>query len=95
MRKFVYKDYKYHVIVQIEYGNMDEKPEVKTMAQAEEAAKWYLDNGLEAVYILTDTEIVKVFEKGCRNGRKPYHSETEQFNFAKPKEQPIELDLFK
>lgn len=94
MRKFVFNDYKYHIITKCDWNGMDEKPEAKTIAQANEAAKWYLNNGYESVYVLTDKEIVKVFDKNNRKGRKPYYFETEKFTFAKPKEQPIELDLF-
>jgi len=82
--KKIYKDYKYHVITYHPTVNgFDEKPEVKDMKQAKEAAKWYLNNGYESVYILTDTEVVKVFDKYNRNGRKAYDFEIDKFTFAK------------
>ena len=87
MKKFLFKDYKYQVITKCYDNGLDEKPEVKNMAQAKESAKWYLNNGYDEVYILSETKVVRVFDAHHKQGRKPYDFETKQFNFDTPKVQ--------
>ena len=93
MSKIAYP-YKYYIATLDWESGMDEKPAAKTMAQAKEAAKWYLNNGYESVFVFTDTQVVKVFDKYNRNGRKAYDCELDKFTFAEPKQQVKQLDLF-
>lgn len=51
--------------------------------------KWYAK-----MYILTDTEVILVFDEYHKQGRKPYDFETNDFAFAKPKaENSVQLSL--
>ena len=84
---------KYQVVTYHPTENgFDEKSEHNTLAEAKAECKEYLykDNPgykwYEEAYIITDTEVVMVFDEFHHNGRKPYSIEIAQFSFAKPQQ---------
>lgn len=71
----------------------DEKRDWNTLAEAKAECKklLYHDNPdyrwYEKMFIVTDTEVVMVFDEYHHNGRKPFDCETKDFSFRKQPEQ--------
>ena len=65
------------------YNLADAKKECKQLLfHDNENFRWY-----EKMFILTDKEVVMVFDEYHHNGRKPYSFEAEKFSFRKQSEQ--------
>lgn len=93
-RKFMFNGYNYHIVTLCDENGMDERPEVKTLSQAREAADWYLETGYTKVFVLTDKKVVIVYDQHHRSGRPVYERELTDFTFMPERKQPVQLSLF-
>lgn len=77
---------KYHLVTYHPTENgYDDKEDVNTMAEATKLAKRYLSmpEYYDSVYVFNETEnkLQRVFDQFSKNGRKPYESEIQKFQY--------------
>jgi len=89
----MFNGYKYHIITVCDECGMDERPEVKTLSQAKEAADWYLETGYTKVFVLTDKKIVMVYDQHHKSGRQVYDRELTDFTFIPERKQSVQLSI--
>lgn len=73
---------KYHIVTYHPIWNgYDDKEDLNTMSEVSKAARDYLKENYDTVYVFNEFTgcLVRVFDALNKNGRKPYSFEVKQF----------------